>query len=133
MEPLTLPSEEFNASGLQWLWTAGQVEEIAQDTVLIREGEWVDTLSLELAGSLSASVLQPGGSYQQVDHFSVGEMVGALPFISAHPSIMTITAIAPTRSLTITSHQLVAKLQQDLEFAAHFYQTLSILLSKRLR
>jgi bacteriocin-type transport-associated protein len=133
MEPLTLPSEEFNASGLQWLWTAGQVEEIAQNTVLIREGEWVDTISLVLAGSLSASVLQPGGSYQQVDQFSAGEMVGALPFISAHPSIMTITAIAPTRILTITSHQLVAKLQQDLEFAAHFYQTLSILLSQRLR
>jgi len=82
MEPLTLPSEEFNASGLQWLWTAGQVEEIAQNTVLIREGEWVDTISLVLAGSLSASVLQPGGSYQQVDQFSAGEMVGALPFIS---------------------------------------------------
>lgn len=133
MEPLSLPLGEFNPSDLQWLRTVGQIEEIAQNTVVVQEGGLVENLSLVLSGTLSASVIQLGGKHQEVDQFAAGEMVGSLSLIKGHPSITTITAIAPTKLLTVSYRQLAVKLKQDLEFAARFYQTLAILLSQRLR
>jgi bacteriocin-type transport-associated protein len=133
MEPLSFSYREFDSNDIQWLSTVGHVDEIASNTVLIDEGEPVERLFFVLDGKLTASVIQPGGNFQEVDQFLGGEIVGSLPFINGHPSITTITAIAPTKVLIISHNQLIAKLRQDLEFAAHFYRTLSILLSNRLR
>lgn len=133
MEPLNFSCGDLNAKDIEWFRTVGRLENLTADTVLIQEGESVDQLAFILQGKLSASVMQSGKKRQEVDQFSTGEMIGTLPFINAHPSITTITAIAPTQVLTIAHHQLAAKLQQDLEFAVRFYRTLSTLLSHRLR
>jgi CRP/FNR family transcriptional regulator, cyclic AMP receptor protein len=122
---------ELSDDDVHWLMSHGNTSEILPDTILIREGQPVDTLYILLEGTLAVSTLALTG--REIARLSSGEVVGEMSFIDDCPPSATVRAIERSRVLAIPRFQLAEKLQQDVGFASRFYRALAILLSSRLR
>lgn len=122
---------ELSDDDINWLIQVGQREEIPPGTVLIQEGESVDTLYILLDGALVVSISALEG--RQIAHLATGEVVGEMSFIDARPPSATVQTLETSVVLAIPRPILAEKLQQDVVFAARFYRALAILLSHRLR
>jgi bacteriocin-type transport-associated protein len=122
---------ELSDEDINWLVEVGSREEIAPGTILIREGQPVDTLYILLAGALIVSISALEG--RQIAKLATGEVVGEMSFIDASPPSATVQTLEESVVLAIPRAKLSEKLNQDVAFAARFYRALAILLSQRLR
>jgi bacteriocin-type transport-associated protein len=139
---------ELRDSDIDWLVSAGQVEKLAPDKILIHAGRPIDALYIILDGLLS--LLLPEGdcdplslcfkgleqtrTYQKaIAHLSRGEVVGAISFLDFRPLPATVRTAKESLVLAISRQQLATKLQQDMGFAARFYRMLAIQLSNSLQ
>ncbi|MEH1869190.1 MAG: cyclic nucleotide-binding domain-containing protein [Nostoc sp.] len=126
----------FRKSDIDWMLSVGIFKEHHPHQVLIQEGkEIIDTLEILLEGALSICVSPTGNvkDLQEIDRVSPGEIVETLSFIDNRPPSTTFIALEPSRVLALPRELLLEKLEQDTEFAAHFYQIISVLLSQQLR
>lgn len=126
--------KELSNSDIDWMTTAGQQEEIPAGTVLLEPGKPVTALHLLINGTLSVSAPAQGSKITdgEIMQLSSGEVVGEMTFVGRHSPVV-IKTLEKSLVLSIERRQLEAKLQQDVSFAAHFYQVMAILLSNRLR
>ena len=139
--------KELSNEDIDWMLAVGQQLEIESGTVLIQQGEPLEALHILLDGALTVSISQPdtnplgrafavleGGSLakREIAQLSSGEMVGEIPFADTYLPSTTVTATSKSLILTIERSHLIAKLQQDLSFAAHLYRANAILLAHRL-
>lgn len=130
---------------IDWLIATGQQEQLAADTVLLNACAEPDTVYLLLDGTLSIQV--PDTSAQQalprlpmtqlktereLIRLSHGEIVGEAPLFNSRFTA-TIKAAENSIVLSIPHQRLAAKLRQDIQFSAHFYRALALILSERLR
>jgi len=122
---------ELSDRDFDWLLRVGQCKTIPVGGVLIREGEPIDALYMVLKGILGVFVESLGS--QELAQLGYGEVVGEMSFVDAHPPSATVRAIEETLVWVIPRSQLAVKLSQDLAFSAHFYKSLAIFLSDRLR
>ncbi|MEH2078542.1 MAG: cyclic nucleotide-binding domain-containing protein [Nostoc sp.] len=126
----------FRESDIDWMLSVGRCKEHRPNQVLIQEGqEIIDTVEILLEGSLSICVSPTGNvkDSQEIDRVSPGEIVEALSFVDNRPSSSAFIALEPSRILALPKQLLLKKLEQDTEFAAHFYQIVSVLMSQQLR
>lgn len=139
--------KELSNSDIDWMLTTGTREEIIPGTVVIRQGQPVNALYILLDGALSVSISQPdsnplgrafaaleGGemSEREIARLSSGEIVGEVPFLQGYQPCTTVKALKRSIILSIPQQQLVTKLEQDVNFAAHLYRASAILLANRL-
>jgi bacteriocin-type transport-associated protein len=139
--------KELTNQDIDWMLAIGKREEIAAGTTLIRQGQPIPALYILLDGALSISISQPddnpigrafaaleGGelSGREIARLSNGDMVGELLFLDSRPASTTVKVLRDCLVLTIPRPQLMAKLQSDISFAAHFYRSVAILLANRL-
>lgn len=124
--------KELSNSDIDWLTTIGHQEEIPTGTVLLSPGEPLEALYVLVDGSLSVSVPQKMAE-REILKLSSGEVVGEMTLAGHRSSLVTVKTLERSLVLSIGRRQLAAKLQQDIGFAAHFYQATAILLSNRLR
>ncbi|MGJ3251442.1 MAG: cyclic nucleotide-binding domain-containing protein [Elainellaceae cyanobacterium] len=122
---------ELSDQDIDWLVDIGDRNEISANTVLIHEGQPVDTLYIMLEGTLVVSIAALGD--REVARLSMGEVVGEMSFVDARPPSATVKTLERSLVLSIPRSKLAAKLQDDIGFAARFYRALAILLSNRLR
>jgi bacteriocin-type transport-associated protein len=122
---------ELDDDDIDWVLETAVRQEIVAGTVLIHEGQPIDTLYILLEGELSVSVAAMGD--QQIAILSSGEVVGEMSFIDTRPPSATVTAAKNSLVLSIPREQLATKLRQDIGFASRFYRALAIFLSNRLR
>ena len=122
---------ELDDDDIDWVLETAIRQEIAAGTVLIREGQPIDTLYILLEGALSVSVAATGD--REIARLSSGEVVGEMSFIDTRPPSATVTAAQKSLVLSLTREQLATKLRQDVGFASRFYRALAIFLSNRLR
>ncbi len=122
---------ELSDDDIDWLVETGNRTEVAAGTILICEGQAVDTLYLLLEGVLSVSVAALAG--QEIAQLSSGDVVGEMSFVDARPPSATVQAKERSLVLAIPRAILAEKLQNDVGFASRFYRALAILLSNRLR
>lgn len=114
-----------------WLLSVGKKQTIRAGTVLIRQNEPINTLYLLLEGALSVSTdLSAGG---EIARLTRGEIVGEVSFLDARSPTATVTAIEDCVVWSIPRPVIAAKILQDVNFAAHFYQALAVFLADRLR
>lgn len=140
--------KELSPSDIDWLVATGHRQEIAADTILIREGQKGDRLHILLEGTLTVTVSQAdsnplakafaaleGGetASREIARLTSGEVVGEIPLISVRPTATTVKAVEKSLVLSIPQQQLAAKLEQDVSFASRFYRAIAILLSDRLQ
>ena len=138
---------QLHDSDIDWAIANGQVQQVATNKVLVRQGTAVDALYILLSGTMKV-VLSEGESNPLARAFAAiedtkpqgreltklrqGEILGETTFIDGRLSYATIQAVENSSVLKITRQQLGIKLQQDLGFASRFYRAIATLLSHRL-
>jgi CRP/FNR family transcriptional regulator, cyclic AMP receptor protein len=116
---------------LDWLISAGTKQEVAPGAVLIQEGKPIDAVFLVLDGLLAVRTAHLGDA--DVARLRSGEIVGEMSFVDSRPPSASVLATEPSVVLAIPRSMLLAKLGQDVAFAARFYHSLAVFLSDRLR
>lgn len=122
---------ELSDADVDWLIEAGDRQEVEPGTVLIHEGQPVDTLYILLDGTLVVTISALEG--RQIARLSSGDVVGEMSFVELRPPSATVQTLERSVVLAIDRSRLSAKLEADVGFAARFYRALAILLSSRLR
>jgi CRP/FNR family transcriptional regulator, cyclic AMP receptor protein len=122
---------EISDRDFEWLLSAGKSKQVAAGTVLIYENEPINALYIVLKGTLAVSVEALGGV--ELARLGSGEIVGEMSFVDARRPSATVKAVDDSVVWSIPRSQLAAKLSQDVAFSSHFFQSLAVLLSDRLR
>ena len=122
---------ELDDDDIDWMVSMGRREEVPAGTVLIQEGQAIDTLHILLEGTLSVSVSALEG--KTIARLTSGAVVGEMSFADARPPSATVMAVETSLILSIPRLLLVEKLQKDEGFASRFYRAIAIFLSTRLR
>ena len=122
---------------LDWINTNGTIKTIAKGEDLISQGQPINELYILLAGKLtifvSSSKQENITIQKEVSVNAIGEIMGKISFVDKLPPLATVRALEKTTALVLNWQQLRNKMQEDEGFSARFYQTLSALLSHRLR
>lgn len=139
--------KELSNQDIDWMLSVGHQEEIQSGKVLVQQGQPLDALYVLVDGALSVSLNQPnenplgrafaaleGGALpgREIAQLSSGEMVGEIPLVENYLPTTTVTAACKSLVLKIPISQLMVKLKQDQEFAAHLYRSVAILMAHRL-
>ena len=122
---------ELNDDDIDWVIEVGKLKKVAENTVLIQEGQPIDTLYVLLKGKLTVSTIASGG--KEIAILASGEIVGEMSFVDSRPPSATVRAIEPSLLLSLPRVDLATKLRQDIGFACRFYRALAVFLSNRLR
>lgn len=121
----------FSDRDFDWLLNAGKRKSIPAKGILIHEGEPTDALYVVLEGTLAVCVEAMGG--EEIAQLGMGEVVGEMSFIDTRPPSATVKAMEDSLVWSIPRTKLTAKLLQDVEFSCHFYHSMAVFLSDRLR
>jgi CRP/FNR family transcriptional regulator, cyclic AMP receptor protein len=121
---------ELSDHDLDWLLYVGRKEQLAAGTTLIQEGFPIDTLYIVLNGVLSVTIDKLGKEIARLDS---GEIVGEISFLDTRPPLATVRAVTDTLVFSIPRHQLLKKMAEDPEFAAHFYRSIALFMADRMR
>jgi bacteriocin-type transport-associated protein len=140
--------KELSNSDINWLIATGRHEEILGGDVLIQQGAPIDSIYILLEGTLTVVIPQDESdplaaafsaleghetSEREIARLSSGELVGEVGLLNARLPSTTVKALEKSLVLSVPLEPLAIKLKQDVNFAAHFYRAIAILLSDRLR
>lgn len=140
--------QELSNSDINWMIATGKREEIAAGEVLLQQSEAANHLYLLLEGTLSIGIPQAESdplalafsalegretTEREIARIASGELVGEECFLDSRAPFTIVRALEDSLVLAIPQSQIVAKLQQDVSFAAHLYRAIAVLLSNRLR
>lgn len=114
---------------VHWLATHGSKRFVPSGTVLIREGEPVESLFFLLDGQLSVTI--SGGV--QLATLQSGEILGEISFVDSRPPLATVTAVQNSYVLRIARDVLHRQIDANTGFAARFYRAAALYLANRLR
>ncbi|MBD2104014.1 cyclic nucleotide-binding domain-containing protein [Leptolyngbya sp. FACHB-261] len=141
---------ELENSDIDWLITIGRHEEIVAGTILVQPEKPVDEFYIILEGSVTATIAHTAtaddplalafsalegseATGREIIRLATGEIVGEECLLDGRPPAFTLKALQKSLVLAIPRQPLVAKLKQDVSFAAHFYRAVAGVLSDRLR
>src|SRR3989442_14480662 len=102
---------------VHWLATHGVTRFVPSGSVLIREGEPIESIFFPLDGELAVSIT--GGV--QLATLQSGEMLGEISFVDSRPPLATVTATQNSYVLRIPRDVLRRQIDVDNGFAARFY------------
>jgi bacteriocin-type transport-associated protein len=140
--------KELSSADIDWIVTTGHQREIADETILIQEGQNTNEVHILLDGMLAiiaqrvdnnplarAYAAIDGGDISgwEVTRLSSGEVVGEIPFVSTYVTSSTIKAVNKSLVVSLPVDKLALKLQQDVAFSARFYRAIAIMFSDRLQ
>lgn len=118
---------------IEWISKNGTKQSYTQGEYLIRQGDPVPGLLIVLAGDAEVSIISQGSS-QPVGSSRRGEFLGEMTLLGASD-----TATASVRATTnmeiheIDKAILLTEFEKNEKFASRFYNSLSVLISQRLR
>lgn len=113
---------------IEWMTSVGNKVKLKPGDVLVREGEPFNSISIIADGEVAVSVVG-----KTVATIGAGEVVGEISLLDSRPPSATVTATTDTLVLSISVHDLKARLASDVGFAARLYQALGVFLAQRLR
>lgn len=113
---------------IEWMVAAGKRRVLRGGEVLVREGEPFNAISIIVDGSVKVTV-----GAKAIASIGSGEVVGEISLLDSRPPSATVTAEEETLVLSISVHDLRARLASDIGFAARLYQALGVFLAQRLR
>lgn len=119
----------LNDDDLDWMISHGEKTEIAPGTVLIRQGQPIDSMFIILGGLFAVST----ATNKELARLRCGDIVGEMSFLDSRPPSASVCAVEKSTALGIPKRTLSAKLESDMAFAARFYRALGVFLSDRLR
>jgi bacteriocin-type transport-associated protein len=132
---------ELSNADIDWLVTTGTRQQLTPNEVLIHPERPVDALFLLLEGTLSVRLSKSRSGSSDINNsldsheiatMTRGELFGESWLFKAMP-VVGIVAAGPAVVLVIPQSVLLDKLHQDVDFAAHFYRVLALIMSERIR
>lgn len=138
--------QQLNNSDINWMIANGSRQQLASNTVLIRQQSSVNSLYILLDGSLTATVKTNSESVlagafsaleddsdleQEIGRFSSGDVLGETSFLNLSPAATAVKATEKSTVLVLPRQKLLGKLRQDADFACRFYRAIAILLQNR--
>jgi bacteriocin-type transport-associated protein len=139
---------ELNDSDIDWMMATGAKEQIAANTLLIRERGPVDALYILLSGSMALSIAEDDRNPlarafaaleereslgREIAKLSRGEIIGETAFIDGSLPMTTVRTLEDSSVLIIPRQQLATKLQHDTGFASRFYRVIATLIANRVQ
>lgn len=139
---------ELRDSDVDWLISAGKVEKLPAERVLMQTGRPVDGLYLVLDGRFSiavpdsycnplsmcfTSLEKRSQSYQVLAEISKGGLPGIVSFLDSRPMPVTIRSLGESLVFMIPRSAMTVKLQIDMGFAARFYRVIAVQISELLQ
>lgn len=138
--------QQLNNSDINWMIANGYQQQLASNTVLIRQQSSIDSLYIVLDGNLTATVKRNSESVlagafsaleddsdleQEIGHFSSGDVLGETSFLNLSPAATAVKATEKSTVLVLPRQKLLGRLRQDADFACRFYRAIAILLQNR--
>lgn len=120
----------LNDNDMEWLATNGTTRFLDPKTVLVHEGEPIDSVYILLEGQLSVVSKRLN---REIASLSCGEMLGEISFVDSRPPSASVISVIDSMVLAISRDVLHAKLIGDPGFASRFYHAVATLLADRLR
>ena len=122
---------QLSDEDVNWISNNAIKENINTGTFIIKENEQVDKIYFLIRGRLS--VTSKASEDKEIAKLKSGEVVGEMSFVDALPPSATVKAVEDSIVISLDRNLLIDKLEEDYEFASHFYKALAIFLSSRLR
>lgn len=122
---------QLNDHDIEWMLTLGRRLPTPQGTVLITQGESLQSMFIVLDGSFAVTDRRMAG--RELARLGSGEILGEMSFIDSAPPAATVTALTEGAVLALPRTALLEKLEGDTGFAARFYRAMAIFLADRLR
>ncbi|MEL6137238.1 MAG: cyclic nucleotide-binding domain-containing protein [Cyanobacteria bacterium J06628_6] len=127
---------ELSNADIDWMVTTGTRQQLTNEAVLIRPEQSLEAMYLLLEGTLAVKLPsqadKPTNEENTVATMSRGELLGESWLFNTRPVVQVVAAPEAT-VLSVSKSQLEAKLSSDVEFAAHFYRALALIMSERIR
>ncbi|HVO02758.1 MAG TPA: cyclic nucleotide-binding domain-containing protein [Candidatus Cybelea sp.] len=120
---------QLNDADIQWFARRGRARRLKDGEIIIREGQPVDALFINLDGALGVTL----GTGVEVARLGAGEFVGEISFVDSAPPSATVRSIGTTSVLEIKRIEIQRKIAEDLGFSARFHRALAVFLADRLR
>lgn len=114
---------------MDWMIRNGQKMTVAPGTHLIEQGKAADFLYFVLDGAFVVYTR----TAPRIAVLKAGEVVGEISFVDSRPPVAGVRAEVESKVGAIPRSALTKKLQQDVGFAARFYQSIAVFLADRLR
>ncbi len=114
---------------VEWMMRHGRKVTVAPGEQLIRQGTPTESLYFVLDGAFVVYT----ATAPRVAELKAGDVLGEISFVDARPPSASVRAEMESKVGAIPRAALQAKLQQDVGFAARFYQALAVFLADRLR
>ena len=140
---------ELSSSDFDWILDTGRRREIPNDTIIVPEGQTIDTFDILLDGTLSFSYLDRGDNpladafakleennqdrSLEIFQFSSGEIIGEDCLLGKSSiNSIEIRARDSCSLVSIPLMQLEAKIDRDAQFASRFYRAIATILANRM-
>jgi CRP/FNR family cyclic AMP-dependent transcriptional regulator len=120
---------QLNDADIQWLADHGRTRQLKDGEVVIREGQAIDAIFLNLEGALSVTA----GDGIEVARLGAGEFVGEISFVDSAPPSATVKGVGASSVLEIKRAAFQRKFAEDIGFSARFHRALAVFLADRLR
>jgi CRP-like cAMP-binding protein len=121
----------LNDTDVEWLVDHGTKQLVPAGTILIRQGEPIEFLTIILEGECAIRLGRVDGP--QVATLLTGEILGEISFADSRPPSAFVIASSTTLVLQISRDLLREKLADDDAFGSRFYRALATFLADRLR
>jgi SulP family sulfate permease len=126
-------ADEFDDSGdLEAFVAELTVLEVAQDTVLMQQGEMSNDLMFIESGQANIVVLAPNGEPLRLRQYGPGTMLGEIGFLQGTARTATVVAATPCRMLVLTRDALPRLQAKRPSAVVAFQRALITRLTKRL-
>ena len=114
---------------IDWMVNVGQVRELPDEQILIREA--VETPDIFILLNGTAEVRASGAGVVAV--LRAGDVVGEMAFVDQAPPSASVVSVGSLQYLAIEKAMLQHRLDTEPGFAGRFFKALAVFLSARLR
>jgi len=122
---------QLSDEDVEWLSHAGKVEKVGAGETLIERGKHIDSIYFVLEGMMA--VYSPADPSSMMAGVQTGEILGEMSFVDAGPPSATVKSERDSLVLSVPRSAILARLEEDHEFAARVYRAIAIFLSDRIR
>jgi CRP/FNR family transcriptional regulator, cyclic AMP receptor protein len=116
---------------IEWMVRMGRKRSVPAGSVVIQEGEPIDSLFIILGGEFKVTSKATGDA--EIARLNQGEILGEISFVDMRSPSATVTAVTDSTVGVVPREALERKMAEDPAFATRFYKSLAVLLSDRLR
>lgn len=139
--------KELSNKDIHWIKTVSQQIELNPGEVLIHQKENLNSLYILINGTLAITVPeeknilqntferleQRGSSDKEITRLFRGEIIGRTPLLNIWQTNTAVKAVEKSVILSIPGDVFQTKLEQDANFAAHFYRAITILFAEKIQ